>query len=125
MQFNIKIAHIAGSFNTPADFLSTLELKTIKKIRLKIREDIQTTHIGVTTSSWDAADEEQSFFTPAHNKDESEEQTLERKEQSRQNAKPWVANEKSRSLKTSVIEFTKIDGNTTSYSMNEIKAIAR
>ena len=39
LQFNFKIAHIAGSV-TPADFLSRLELKVTEKIRLKIREDI-------------------------------------------------------------------------------------
>ena len=35
------------------------------------------------------------------------------------------SNEEPSSSKTSVKEFTKIDGNTTSYSMNGIKAIAR
>ena len=42
-----------------------------KKIRLNIREDIQTTPIVVTTSSSDVADEEQFFFTFAHNKEGS------------------------------------------------------
>ena len=125
LQFNFKIAHIAGSVNTAADFLSRLELKVTEKIRLKIREDIQTTPIEVTTSSSDVADEEQIFFTSADDVKESEEQTLERKEQSRQNAKQWAANEELLALKTSVKEFTKIDGNTTSYSMNGIKATPR
>ena len=125
LQFNFKIAHIAGSVNTAADFLSRLELNVTEKICLKIREDIHTTPIEVTTSSSDVADEEQIFFTHADDGKESEEQTLERKEQSRQNAKQWAANEESPALKTSVKEFTKIDGNTTSYSMNGIKANAR
>ena len=43
----------------------------------------------------------------------------------RQNAKQWAANEESSALKTSVKEFTKIYGNTTSYSINEIEANAR
>ena len=43
----------------------------------------------------------------------------------RQNAKKWSANEESPALKTSVKEFTKIDGNTTLYSINGIKADAR
>ena len=73
LQFNFKIAHIAGSVNTAADFLSRLELKVAEKIRLKIREDIQTTLIEVTTSSSDVTDEEQFFFTQADNNDESEE----------------------------------------------------
>ena len=125
LQFNFKKAHIAGSTNTAADFLSRLELKVTEKIRLKIREDIHTTPNEVTTSSSDVADEEQNFFTQADDGKESEEQTLERTEQSRQNAKKWAANEESPALKTSVKEFTKIDGNTTSYSMNGIKANAR
>ena len=59
LQSNFKIAHITGSVNTAADFLSRLELKVTEKIRLKIREDVQTTPIEVTTSSSDIADEEQ------------------------------------------------------------------
>ena len=125
MQFNFKIAHIAGSVNTAADFLSRLELKVTEEIRLKISEDIHTTPIEVTTSSSDVADEEQIFFTHADDGKEFEEQTLERKEQSRQNAKQWAANEESPTLKTSVKEFKNIDGNTTSYCMNGIKANAR
>ena len=125
LQFNFKIAHIAGSVNNAADFLSRLELKVTEKIRLKIREDIHTTPIEVTTSSSDVADEEQIFFTHADDGKESEERTLARKEQSRQNAKQWAANEESPALKTSVKVFTKIDLNTTSYSMNGIKANAR
>ena len=106
----------------------SLKLKVFKvteKIRLKIREDIPTTPIEVTTSSSDVADEEQFVFTQANKNDESEEQTLERKKQSRQNAKQWAANEESPILKTTVKEFTEIDGKTTSYSMNGIKANAR
>ena len=93
MEFNFKIAHIAGSVITAADCFSRLELKVTEKIRLKIREDIETTPIGVTTSSSDVADEKQFFFTHADDHNESEEQTLERKEQSKQIAKQWAANE--------------------------------
>ena len=125
LQFNFTIAHIAGSVNIAADILSRLELKITEKIRLKIREDIYTTPVEVTTSSSDVADEEKIFFTHADDGKESEEQTLEREEQSRQNAKQWAANEESPALKTSVKEFTKVDGNTTSYSINGIKANAR
>ena len=79
----------------------------------------------MTTSSSDVADEEQFFFKQAENNDESEEQTFERKEQSRQNKKQWAAIEELSALKTSVNEFTMIDGKTTSYSMNGVKANAR
>ena len=125
LKFNFKIAHIAGSVNTAADFLSRHELKVTEKIRIKLREDIHTTPIEVTTTSSDVADEDQFFFTDADDTYESEEQTLERKEQLRQNAKKWAANEESPALKTSVKEFTKIDGNTTLYSMNGIKGNAK
>ena len=43
LQFTFKTAHIVGSVNTAADFLSRLELKVTEKINLKIREDVQTT----------------------------------------------------------------------------------
>ena len=79
LKFNFKVAHIAGSVNTAAHFLSRLELKVTEKVRLKIREDIRKTPVKVTTSSSDVADEEQLFFTHADNSNESEEQTLQRK----------------------------------------------
>ena len=82
LQFNFKIAHIAGSVNTAADFLSRSELKVTGKIHLKIREDVQTTPIEVSTSSSDVADEEQFFFTQPDSQDETDEQILQRKEQS-------------------------------------------
>ena len=113
MQFNFKIAHIAGSVNTTADFLSRLELKVTEKFRLKIREDVQTTPIEVTTSSSDVADEEQFFFMYTDDQDETEEQILQRKEQSREKAVEWVVNQESSSMKPSIKAFTKIDGNTT------------
>ena len=124
-QFNFKIAHIAGSVNTAADVLSRLELKVTERIHLKIREDVQTTPIEVTTSSSDAADEEQFFLTQTDGQDETEEQILQRKEQSRKKAAEWLVNQEPSSMKPSIKEFTKIDGNTTSYSINGIKANAR
>ena len=125
LQFNFKIGHMAGSVNTAADFLSRLELKVTEKIHLKIREDVQTTPIKVSTSSSDVVDEEQFFFTQPDSQDETEEQILQRKEQSQKNAAEWVVNQEQSSMKPSITEFTKIDGNTTSYSINGIKASAR
>ena len=58
---------------------SRLELKVMEKIHIKIREDVQTTPIEVTTSSSDVADKENFFFTQIDGEDETEEQTLERK----------------------------------------------
>ena len=125
LQFNFKIAHITGSVNTAADFLSRLELKVTEKIHLKIREDVQTTPIEVSTSSSDVAGEEQFFFTQPDSQDETEEEILQRKEQSQKNAAEWVINRELSSIKPNIKEFTKIDGNTTSYSINGIKANAR
>ena len=93
LQFNFEIAHLAGSINTAADFLSRMELKVTEKIRLKIREDIQTTPIEVITSSTDVADEEQIFSTQADKNNESQDHNLEWEDQSRRNAKKWVDNE--------------------------------
>ena len=86
LHFNFKIAHIAGSVNRAADFLSRLELKVTEKIHLKIREDVQTTAIELSTSSSDVADEEQFIFTQPDSQDETEEQILQRKEESQKNA---------------------------------------
>ena len=124
LQCNLKIAHIAGSINTAADFLSGLELKVTEKIHLKIREDVQTTPIEFLTFSSDAADEEQFFFTQTDGQDETEEQILQRQEQSQKKAAEWVLPQKQSSMKPSIKEFTKVDGNTTSYSINGIKASA-
>ena len=125
LQFNFEIAHIGSSVNTVAEFLSRLERKVTEKIRLKIREDVQITPIEVTKSSSDVADAEQFFFKKTDGEDETEEQTLERKEQSRGKATGWVAHEEPSSMKPSVKEFTSIDGNTKSYSIHGIKANAR
>ena len=72
LQLNFKIAHIAGSVNTAADFFFRLELKVTEKIHLRIREDVQTTPIEVTKCSSDVADEEKFFFTQADGQDETE-----------------------------------------------------
>ena len=125
LQFNFKIAHVAGSVNTAVDFLSRWELKVTEKIHLEIREDVQTTPIEVSTSSSDVADEEEFFFTQTERQDEIEEQILQRKQQSQKKTADWVVNQEPPSMKPSIKEFTKIDENTTSYSNNGIKASAR
>ena len=124
LQFNFKIAHIAGSFNTAAGFLSSLQLKVKQEIRLKIREDVQTTPIEVTTSS---SDEKHFSFTQTDIGNETEQQTLERKEQSRQKVSECATNEEPSSTKLSNTDFMdgKIDGNTALYSLHLIEANAR
>ena len=125
LQFHFKTSLIAGSVNTAADFLSRLELKVPENIHLKIWEDVQTTPIEVTTSSSDVANEEQFSFMQADGEDETEKQILQRKEQSRKNATEWGVNQESSSMKPSIKEFTQIDVNNTSHSINGIKANAR
>ena len=99
-------------------------MNVTEKIRLKIKKDVQTTPIEVTTPSSNVADEEH-FIAQADSEDNTGEQSLERKEQSRKKATEWVAHEEPSSMKPSKKEFTKIDGNTTSYSIHGIKANAR
>ena len=125
LQFIFKIAHLAGSVNTTADFFSRLELKVTEKIHLKIWQVVPTTPIEVTTSSSDVADGKQFFFTQTDGQGETEEQIVQRKEQSREFAAEWVVNQEPSSIKPSIKEFTRIDGNTTSYSLHGIKANAR
>ena len=114
LESNFKIANTAGSVNPAAEFLSRLELKVTEKIHLKIREDVQTTPLEVSTSSSDVADEEQFFFTQVNAQGETEEHVLQRKDQSQKKAAEWVVNQEPSSMKPSIKEFTKIDGNTTS-----------
>ena len=102
LQFNFKKTHIAGSVNTAADFLSRLELKVTEKIHHKIREDVQTTHIDVSTFSSDVADEEQFFFTQADAQDGPKEQVLKRKEQAQKKVADLVLNQEPSSMKPSV-----------------------
>ena len=61
-------------------------------IHFQIREDVQTTPIDVSTSSSDVADVKQFFFTQADGQDETEEDILQRKEQSQKKAAEWVVN---------------------------------
>ena len=86
LQFNFKVANIAGSVNTAAEFVSRLELKITEKIHLEIWEDVKTATVEVTTSASDVANEEQFFFTQADGEHETKEQILQRKEQSRKMA---------------------------------------
>ena len=65
--FNFRRAHFADSVNTTVDFLSKPKLRVMKRIRLKIREDIQTIPIEVAASSLDVANKEQLLFTQLEN----------------------------------------------------------
>ena len=85
---------------------------------------MRTTLIEITTSSSEAADKEQFFFTQ-DTQDETEEQILQQKQQSREKVAEWVVNQEPSSMKPSIKEFTKIDGNAILYSLHGIKANAR
>ena len=76
----------------------------------------------MTTSFTDVTDEEQLFVTGTYNQNESEEQTLEEKEQYRKAAGQWVANEEPSSLRISMKESINIDGDSTSFPTNGVKA---
>ena len=69
--FIFKKEHIAGSVKTVADFFSRLELKVTEKIRLKFREDIQTTHKKMTTFSPDVTDDERFVIAQTDGEDDS------------------------------------------------------
>ena len=62
------------------------------------------------------------FFTQAEAQDGTEEQILQRKEQSQKEATEWGLNQESSSTKPSIKQFTQINGNTTSYSIHGITA---
>ena len=76
IQFNFIIAHIPGKNNTAADYLSRIERdpnEKLKKLILKIREDVATKPIEVNVQSAGVSQEEQVFFTEEDG--ETEEQT--------------------------------------------------
>ena len=122
LQISCKIAHIASSVKTAPDFLSRLQLKVTERMRLKVREDIQTTPIEVTTSSLDVADVEHLFFTQADIENELKEPAPERNKAISARCKTLGRKQATILLTTSVEKSTKVGGNTRSYSRNRIKA---
>ena len=119
------MAHIAGFINTDVDTLFRLELKITETIRLNFWKDIEKTPIELTTSSWKVADKKQFFFSQADNKNQSDEQNFWKEEQSWRAVNGWIAKDEPSSSRTSIEHFTKVNRNTTLYSMNGIKADAR
>ena len=73
LQYNFVIAHVAGSMNTAADFLSRTEFNPIEKLEMSIRNDIQTRAIEVNIQSSGIVEEEQIYILPD---DEFEENKL-------------------------------------------------
>ena len=123
LQFNFKIAHIAGSKNTAADFLSRLKLRVIERIRLKSgkmykQHPLKSQHLlqMLRTKNSFSSHKQMIRMKPKNRS---------YKKKQRAKAAEWVVNQEPSSLKPSIKEFTKIDGNTTSYSLHGIKANAR
>ena len=83
LQFNFTIAHVPGTMNTAADFLSRLELDPNEKISLKIRKDIPTKPIEVNIESTGIAQEEQVFFDPTDQIETTEKELWKRKKEVR------------------------------------------
>ena len=63
-QYNFVIAHVAGSMNTAADFLSRTEVNPIEKFEMSIRNDTQTKAIEVSIQSTGIVEEEQIYTLP-------------------------------------------------------------
>ena len=74
-QYNFVLAHVAGSMNTAADFLSRTEVNTIGKLELNIRKDIkdiQTKAIEVKYQSSGINEEEHVDILPDDAFDENQ-----------------------------------------------------
>ena len=71
LQYNFVIAHVAGSMNTAADFLSRTEVNPVEKLEMSIRNDIQTKAIEVNIQSSGIVEEEQFYILPDDEFDEN------------------------------------------------------
>ena len=71
LQYNFVIAHVAGSMNTAADFLSRTEINPVEKLEMSIRNDIQTRAIEVNIQSSGIVEEEQIYILPDDEFDEN------------------------------------------------------
>ena len=72
LQYNFVIAHVAGSMNTAADFLSRTEVNPVEKLELTIRNDINTKAIEVNIQSSGIVEEEQIYILPDDELDENQ-----------------------------------------------------
>ena len=72
LQNNFVIAHVAGSMNTAADFLSSTEVNPVEKLELTIQNDIHTEAIEVNIQSSGIVEEEQIYILPDDELDENQ-----------------------------------------------------
>ena len=64
LQCNFVVAHVAGSMNTAADFLSRTKIDPTEKLEMTIRNDIHTKAIEVNIESSGIVEEEQIYVLP-------------------------------------------------------------
>ena len=72
LQYNVVIAHVAGSMNTAADFLSRTEVNPVEKLEMTIRNDIHTKAIEVNIQSSGIVEEEHIYILPDVELDENQ-----------------------------------------------------
>ena len=91
LQYNFVIAHVAGTMNTAADFLSRTEVDPTEKLELTIRNDLHTKAIEVNIQSTGIVEEEQIYVLPDDEIDEN--QLWEEKQNIRNQAQTETHNE--------------------------------
>ena len=91
LQYNFVTAHVAGSMNTAADFLSRTEVDPTEKLEMTIRNDIHTKAIEVKIQSTGIVDEEQIYILPEDEIDENH--IWEEKQNNRNQAQTETHNE--------------------------------
>ena len=72
LQYNFVIAHVAGSMNTAADFLSRTEVNPTEKLEMTLRNDIHTKAIEVNIQSSGIVEDEQIYILPDDDVDENQ-----------------------------------------------------
>ena len=91
LQYNFVIAHVAGSMNTAADFLSRAEVNPTEKLEMNIRNDVSTKAIEVNIQSTGVAEEELLYLLPEETP--TEQQLWEEKDALRKAAKTETHND--------------------------------
>ena len=91
LQYNFVIAHVAGSMNTAADFLSRTEVNPTGKLEMTIRNDIHTKAIEVNIQSTGIVEDEQIYILPDEEIDEN--QLWEEKQNTRKQAQNETHND--------------------------------
>ena len=91
LQYNFVIAHVAGTMNTAAAFLSRTEVDPTEKLEMTIRNDIHTEAIEVNIQSFCIVKEEQIYVLLDDELDEN--QIWEEKQNNRNQAQTETHND--------------------------------